>query len=109
MGYVFLSLAIISEVAATSLLKVTKQFTKLVPSIIVVAGYIGSFYLFALSLKTIRLGIAYAIWSGVGITIVTIAGFLFYREKIDLPAIIGIVLIITGVLVINLLSNTVKQ
>ncbi len=103
--YLFLFLAIISEIIATTALKASEEFTKLWPSIIVVCGYGIAFYFLSLTLKKMDLGIAYAIWSGVGIVLVTAIGAVFYKQKPDLPAIIGIVFIIIGVLVINLLSK----
>jgi len=103
--YLFLFLAIISEIIATTALKASEEFTKLWPSVIVVLGYGTAFYLLSLTLRKMDLGIAYAIWSGVGIVLVTALGAVFYRQKPDLPAVIGILLIIIGVVVINLYSK----
>lgn len=105
-GYVYLSIAIIAEIIATSALKASETFTKVVPSIVVVIGYIISFYFFSHVLKTIPVGIAYAIWAGVGIAAVTIVAGIIFRQVPDIPAIIGIGLIIAGVAVINLYSKS---
>jgi len=103
--YIFLFLAIISEIIATTALKASDQFTRFWPCIIVIFGYGIAFYLLSLTLKKMDLGIAYAIWSGVGIVMVTAIGAVFYKQKPDMPAVVGIMLIMMGVLVINLLSK----
>jgi small multidrug resistance pump len=105
-SYVILALAIVAEVTATSALKASDGFTRLVPAAIVVAGYAVSFYCLSLTLRTIPLGIVYAIWSGVGMTLLALIGWLLYGQKLDAPALAGFVLILAGVLVINLLSKT---
>ena len=107
--YLYLTLAIVSEVAATSALKATEQFTKLIPSLIVIMGYVIAFFFLSLTLKNMSTGIAYAIWSGFGIVLVSIAGWIFYGQKLDLPAILGISLIIIGVLIVNIFSKTVSH
>lgn len=101
----FLIAAIACEVTATTALNYTHQFTRLVPSIITVVGYIASFYLLSLSLRSVPIGIAYALWSGIGIVLITLAGIFFFKQQPDLPAILGIALIMAGVLVINLWSH----
>lgn len=106
MTYLYLALAIIAEVAATSALKASEEFTRLVPSIIVIVGYCVAFYLLTLVLRVIPIGVTYAIWSGLGIVLVTIVGFFLYKETPDLPAMIGMCLIISGVIVINVFSKT---
>ncbi|MDR3434971.1 MAG: multidrug efflux SMR transporter [Rouxiella aceris] len=106
MTYLYLFIAIISEVIATSSLKASAGFTRLYPSIAVVVGYILSFILLSLVLKSMPVGIAYAIWAGMGIVLVACAGFVFFGQKLDAYAIGGMVLIIAGVLMINLLSKT---
>lgn len=106
MAYVYLMLAIISEVIATSALKASAEFTKLVPVLIVLLGYGISFYCMALVLRTIPLGITYAIWSGLGIVIIAVIGVVFFKESLDLPAVVGMGLIIAGVVVVNLFSKT---
>lgn len=84
-------------------------FTRLVPSMIVIVGYGSAFYFLSLTIRTIHLGIAYAIWSGVGVVLITIAGWLLYDQKLDLAAIIGIALITAGALVLNIFSKSVMH
>jgi small multidrug resistance pump len=107
MAYFYLAIAIIAEVAATSALKASAEFTKLTPSLIVVVGYGVAFYYMTLVLRTIPIGITYAVWSGVGIVLVAIVGVLLYKQIPDAPAIIGMALIVSGVVVIHVFSNTV--
>jgi len=109
MAYLYLGIAIVAEVIATSSLKASSEFTRLWPSVAVVVGYGVSFYFMTLVLRTIPLGVTYAIWSGLGIVLVAAAGWVFYKQPIDLPAALGMGLIITGVAVINLFSKTVSQ
>jgi small multidrug resistance pump len=109
MAYLYLSIAILAEVAATSALKASAEFTRLIPSLIVVIGYTVAFYFMALVLRTIPVGITYAIWSGLGILLVAIAGAVFYKQIPDIPAMIGMALIIAGVVVINVFSRTVVR
>lgn len=104
---VLLVLAIISEVVATSALKATEGFTRIGPTVLMLGGYITAFYLLSLVLKEIPVGIAYAVWSGVGIVLITLVAYVVYRQNLDLPAIAGIILILGGVLVINLFSKSV--
>lgn len=107
MGYVYLTIAIIAEVIATTALKASDGFTNLVPSIIVVVGYAVAFYGLSMVLKSIPIGIAYAIWAGLGMVLVTIVGMVVFGQKLDLPAIAGIVLIISGVIVMNVFSKSI--
>lgn len=104
--WVYLISAIVSEVIATSALKASTGFSKPLPSVVVLVGYLVSFYFLSLTLKTIPVGIAYAIWSGVGVVLISIVAWLLYGQKLDLPALIGMGLIISGVMVINLFSST---
>ena len=97
--------AILSEVIATTALKLSDGFTRIVPSVIVVIGYGASFYLLSISLKVLPIGLAYAIWSGVGIVLTVIAGILIWRESLDWARVIGIIFIILGILIINLFSK----
>ena len=108
MPYLYLAIAIIVEVIATSALKASAEFTKLIPSIVVIGGYCLSFYFMTLVLRTIPIGITYAIWSGLGIVLVTIASIFLYKQIPDTPAIIGMSLIISGVIVIHLYSKTIN-
>jgi small multidrug resistance pump len=106
MPYLYLMIAIVAEVIATSSLKASDGFTRAVPSIVTVAGYAIAFYLLSLALRTIPTGIAYAIWSGVGIVLVAAIAWLFQGQRLDAAAIAGMALIIAGVAVMNLLSNS---
>ncbi|AAL52226.1 MULTISPECIES: SMR family transporter [Brucella] len=107
--YTFLAIAIFSEVIGTLSLKASEGFSRLGPSIVVVVAYGLAFYFLSLTLKTIPVGVAYAIWSGVGVTLVALIGWLVFGQKLDLPAIVGMGLIIAGVIVLNLLSNTAQH
>ena len=109
MAYVYLAIAIISEVIATSALKATNEFTKLFPSLIVVAGYGLAIYFMTLTIRTIPVGITYAVWSGIGIVLIAIVGALLYNQVPDAAAIIGMSLIIAGVVVIHVFSNTIDH
>ncbi len=106
MTYLYFAAAIISEVVATSALKATQEFTKLIPSLIVIFGYCISFYLVTLVLRTVPVGITYAIWAGVGIVLVALVGAILYKQIPDIPAMIGMALIIAGVVIINVYSKT---
>lgn len=106
MPYIFLSFAIVSEVVATTALKASAEFTKPVPSIIVVVGYAISFYLLTLVLRSLPVGITYAIWAGMGIFLIAVIGAVYYKEVPDLPAVVGMVLIIAGVVVLQGFSKT---
>jgi small multidrug resistance pump len=106
MSFVYLMVAIVAEVIATSALKASDSFTKLWPALITLTGYAIAFYFLALTLKTIPVGIAYAIWSGLGIVLISLVGLIFFRQTLDIPALVGISLIIAGVLVINLFSQS---
>jgi small multidrug resistance pump len=97
--------AVLSEVTATTALKFSEGFTKFIPSIIVVLGYGLSFYLLSLSLKVMSIGIAYALWSGIGIVLTVVAGMLLWREPLDWARLTGIILILGGILIINLFST----
>ena len=107
--YLFLALAIAAEVIATSSLKATEEFTKIIPTIIMIVAYLVSFYFMTLVLKFIPLGITYAIWSGVGIVLVAIVGAWRYKEIPDLPSILGMGLIILGVIVIHVFSKNINH
>jgi small multidrug resistance pump len=101
-----LLLAVCSEVIATLALKSSDNFTKVLPSIIVVIGYGAAFYLLTLTLNKIPLGIAYAVWAGLGIVLVSVLAWLIHDQRLDIAALIGIALIIIGVITIHLFSNT---
>jgi small multidrug resistance pump len=109
MVWVYLLLAIAAEVVATSALKASESFTRIGPSVIVVLGYGAAFYLLSLTFRTLPVGIVYAIWSGVGIVLISLVGWIAFRQNLDAPAVIGIALIIAGVAVINLLSKSLPH
>ena len=109
MTYLMLLIAIIAEVAATSALKAADGFTKLWPSVMVVVGYATPFYFLSLTVRVIPVGIVYAIWSGVGIALIALVGWLILGQKLDVPAIAGIGLIAAGVMVISLFSASVPE
>lgn len=106
MQYVYLGLAILFEVIGSSFIKTSNGFSKLLPTIIVAAAYLICFYFLSLSLKTLSLGTAYAIWAGLGITLTTLVSVLIFKQSIDIPAIAGITLIVAGVFVLNFFSGT---
>ena len=105
-NYLYLLVAIVFEVLATTALKETQGFTRVAPSLVVVVGYGFAFYFLALVLRTMPVGVVYALWSGVGILLVTAIGWLWFRQALDIPALTGMALILTGVVVINLFSRT---
>ncbi|MDK1683585.1 DMT family transporter [Acinetobacter terrestris] len=107
LAYALLALAIVSEVTGSTFLVKSEDFTKLVPSILVFIFYVISFYLLSHVLKTIPLGIAYAIWSGIGIILTACIGFFVFRQSLNLPAVIGFVMIMGGVIVMNVFSKSV--
>ena len=101
----YLTMAIVAEVIATTMLKASEGFTRLWPSLLVVLGYGVAFWGLSMVVKSMPLGIVYAIWSGMGIVLVSVAAVFVYQQKLDWPAIVGMGLIIAGVLVIDLLSK----
>lgn len=107
--YLHLGLAIIFEIIATSALKASEGFTQWLPAVVAIFGYIAAFYFLALALRGIALGVAYAIWSGVGIVLLAVIGLLLYDQKLDVPALLGISLIMSGVIVLQLFSHSVSQ
>ena len=106
MAYCYLALAIIAEVIGTTAMKATESFTKPLPSLLVVVGYGISFYFLSLCLKSMSVGVAYAMWSGLGVVLVAIAAAILYQQTPDGWAILGMALIVAGVLVLNLLSSS---
>lgn len=105
MQWLYLIVAIFAEVIGTSALKATEGFTRVGPSVLVVIGYVVAFYFLSLTLRTIPIGAAYAIWSGAGIVIISVIGWAFFKQSIDLAGAIGIALILIGVLVLNVFSK----
>ena len=108
MNWLILTIAILSEVVGTSALKATEGFTRLGPSLVVVVGYIA-FYCLSLAIRTIPVGVAYAVWSVAGVGLITLIAWAVFGQKLDAPAIIGLVLIVTGVVVISLFSGTASH
>jgi small multidrug resistance pump len=104
-GYVWLAVAIVAEVIGTSALRASEGFTRLMPALVVVAGYGLAFYCLSMTLKTMPVGIVYAIWSGVGIVLITLVAMVLYRQVPDLAAVAGLSLIVAGVVVLNLFSG----
>lgn len=109
MQWLYLSIAIVCEVIATSALSATDGFTRLAPSLLVIAGYAVAFYFLALTLRTMPVGVAYAIWSGAGVALIALIGWLALGQRLDSPAIVGLVLIVAGVLVIQLFSKAITH
>ena len=107
MHYLYLAIAIISEVVATSALKASNGFREWMPSLIVVIGYAAAFFFLSLTLRSMAIGVVYAIWSGVGIVLISIVGYWLYDQTLDTAALVGIALIAAGVLVLNVFSRSV--
>lgn len=107
MAYLYLGIAIIAEIFATTMLKDTNGFTVLVPSLFTIAGYGLAFFMLSLCVQSIPTGIIYALWSGIGIAGIAVLGWLVHKQTLDIPAIAGIILILAGVVVIKLFSKTV--
>lgn len=105
MHWMYLAIAITAEVFATSALKASDGFSQIKPSVVVIVGYAVAFYFLSLTLKTIPVGIAYAVWSGLGVVLVSIVGWFYFGQKMDTAAIVGITLIVSGVAVLNLASS----
>ncbi|HRE42995.1 MAG TPA: SMR family transporter [Terricaulis sp.] len=105
MPYLYLTLAIIAEVIGTSFLKLADGFSKPIPSLITVLGYAAAFYFLSLTLRSIPVGVAYAIWSGVGVVLISLIAWLFMGQKLDAPAVLGMGLIVAGVVVLNVFSK----
>ena len=109
MAYLLLLIAIVAEVTATSALKQSDGFTRPWPTLVTVAGYAIAFYFLSLTLRTLPTGIAYAIWSGLGVVLITLVGWTYYRQALDWPAVLGLGLILAGVMVINLFSKSMTH
>ncbi|TWI54215.1 small multidrug resistance pump [Pseudomonas duriflava] len=108
-GYVYLCIAILAEVIATAAMKALDGFNKPLPLVLVVLGYSVAIGLLSQVVKTIPVGVAYAIWSGMGIVLVSVAALFIYKQKLDMPALLGMALIVTGVVVIQLFSKSVSH
>jgi len=109
MQWLYLTIAIFCEVSATAALRACMGFTRLTPSLIVIAGYGAALYFLSLTFSTIPMGVAYAVWSGVGVVLIAIAGWFMYGQQLDLPAFCGIALITSGVIVLNVFSKSVPH
>lgn len=109
MNYLYLAIAILAEIIGTTFMKQADGFTKLGPSIVCVVSYVVAFYFLSLTLKTIPTGVAYAIWSGVGIVLISAAAWVFHGQKLDAPAVIGMGLIVAGVVVMNIFSKAMAH
>ena len=107
--WIYLAVAIVSEVIATSLLKASAGFSRLWPSLIVLVGYVSAFYFLSLTLKTLPVGVVYAIWSGVGIALIALVGWLFLGQPLDGTAIMGMLLIVAGVMVLVVFTKTIAH
>jgi small multidrug resistance pump len=107
MTYLYLIVAVVFEVIGTSALQASEQFTKPKPLILTAIGYGAAFYFLSMVLRTMPVGIAYAIWSGLGVILITLVGLVWFGQRLDMPAIIGLTLIVAGVATINLFSQTV--
>ena len=105
-GYAWLAIAIVAEVIGTSTLKASEGFTRLLPSLVTTVGYGVAFYCLSHSMKTVPVGVGYAIWSGVGIVLITIIAWVLFKQRLDPPAMVGMGLIVAGVLVINVFSKS---
>jgi small multidrug resistance pump len=105
-GYAWLAIAIAAEIVATSMLKASDGFTKLAPSAVTVAGYVLSFWSLSHAMRTVPVGIGYAIWSGVGIVAITAIAWVWFKQRLDAPALLGMGMILAGVVVINLFSKS---
>lgn len=106
MHWLYLSIAIVAEVIATSALKASNEFSRLMPSILVVIGYLIAFYFLSLTLRTLPVAVVYAMWSGVGIALIALVGWFVFKQTLDTPALIGIGLIVAGVVVLNVFSKS---
>ena len=109
LSYFYLGLSILFEVLGTSALKESDSFTKLIPSLITVVAYVASFFFFSLTLRIIPVGISYAVWAGLGIVLIAATGWLWFKQPLDGPALIGLALIVSGVVVVNAFSETLPH
>ncbi|WP_209596305.1 SMR family transporter [Ruegeria sp. HKCCSP351] len=105
-AYLYLLLAVLAETIGTTALQASQQFTRFWPSVIVIVGYAFAFYLLAMTLKVMPVGIVYAIWSGLGIFLIALIGFIVFGQRLDWPAILGLAMILAGILIIHLFSKT---
>lgn len=109
MHYFYLAVAIILEIIGTSSLRASDGFTKVLPSVGTIVAFITCFYFLSLALKVIPIGLAYAVWAGAGIVLTAVVSVVVFKDRLDLPAIIGIIFIVTGVVVMNLFSDSITR
>ncbi|PLW75580.1 DMT family transporter [Cohaesibacter celericrescens] len=109
MHYIYLMIAIVGEVVGTSFMKQSDGFSKLGPSLVTAAGYLVAFYFLSLTLRTIPTGIAYAIWSGVGVVLITAGAWVFQGQRLDSAALIGMAFIVAGVIIMNVFSTSISH
>lgn len=107
--YLALAVAIALEVAGTTALQASQQFTRPLPTVVMGACYLSAFYFLSLALRVVPMGIAYAIWSGLGIVLISIVGLVVFKQKLDLPAILGLGMIVSGVIVVNVFSKSITH
>nr|WP_174506315.1 multidrug efflux SMR transporter [Acinetobacter sp. Marseille-Q1620] len=108
MAFIYLIIAIIAEVIATSAMKASNGFTVLAPSLLTIAGYALAIYCLSLTMKSIPVGITYALWSGAGIVLVSLVGFFYYKQHLDFAALIGLAFMISGILIIHVFSRSIE-
>jgi small multidrug resistance pump len=108
-SYIALAVAIVLEVIGTTALQQSQQFTRPLPTAVMAACYLAAFYFLSVALKTFPVGVAYALWSGLGIVLISAVGYFAFRQALDLPAILGLALIIAGVIVVNVFSGSVPH
>lgn len=106
MPYLILALAVLAETIGTTALQASQQFTRLVPSLVTVTAYAAAFYLLGWALKFFPVGVAYAMWSGLGIVFIALIGFAVFGQKLDWPAVLGMAMILGGILVIHVFSSS---
>jgi small multidrug resistance pump len=109
MTYAALGVAIVLEVVGTTFLQKSEQLTRLVPTVTMALCYLGAFYFLSITLKTMPVGLAYAIWSGLGIVLISAIGYVEFRQSLDLPAIVGLAFIIVGVVIVNVFSKSIAH
>ena len=108
-AWIYLAVAIVAEVIGTSFLKLSEGFTRIGPSVAVILCYMVAFYMLSLTLRTVPVGVAYAVWAGAGVALITLVGLIAFKQTLDLPAVVGIAMIVGGVLVIHIFSDTVAR
>ena len=108
MSYLYLCIAIVAEVIATSALKASDGFTQWLPASITVVGYLVAIYFLALTMKTVPVGITYALWSGAGVILISFIGWVYYKQNLDAPALLGLAFMVIGIIIINVFSKSTE-